>query len=106
MLYKTLYINYIKIYLIYYVLNTTLWCHMGTRVITFPLCPLFAGLICGTMHPLPSGTTETGDEGGFRNVLNLKHSQFRPYCSGSIPPIGEKGRTHCQVSLCARGYDA
>jgi len=67
---------------------------------------LFAGLKYGTMQPLPSDPTETDNEDGFRNVLNLRHSQFLPYWSGSTPFIGEKGRTYCQVFLGARGYGA
>lgn len=63
-------------------------------------------IVAGTTQPLPSGTTEIGDENGLGNVLNLEYSQFLAYWSGSTSFIGEEGRTHCQVSLGARGYDA
>lgn len=104
-LYKTFHLNYIEIYSIHYLSNIAVWCHMGTQYIVFLLCPLFAGLTCGIMQPLPSGTTEI-DEDGLRNVLNLKYSQFLSYWSGFTPFLGEKGKTNCQVTLGARGYAA
>lgn len=104
-LYKTFHLNYFK-----NVFNTLPIKHClmeshGQPRITFLLSPLFSGLTCGIIQPLPSGTTEV-DKDGLRNVLNLKYSQFLSYWSGFTPFLGEKGRTSCQVPLGARGYDA